>query len=54
MQEANSTFNEMTGKGIVPDSIVYNILMRVHVKMGNIEEVYKLQSDMEKRGIAPI
>ena len=42
MHEANSIFIKMTAKHIAPNSVVYGIFMGEYVKIGYMEEAYKI------------
>lgn len=51
MIEAKQVFDDMLNKGITPDSVSYDILIRGYHNQGNGAAISGLHDEMRKRGI---
>jgi pentatricopeptide repeat protein len=50
-EEAGDMIKEMEEKGIVPDSITYNILINSYCRSGNAKKAFSLHDEMLRKGI---
>ena len=51
VQQARKFFDEMIGKGILPDEILCICLLRKYYELGNMDEATELQNEMVERGL---
>ncbi|KAJ6707762.1 hypothetical protein OIU85_028070, partial [Salix viminalis] len=53
MDEADGIIKEMNEKGLVPDSITYNILINGYCRCGNVKKAFTLHDEMISKGVQP-
>ncbi|KAG6391785.1 hypothetical protein SASPL_149545 [Salvia splendens] len=53
METARWAFDQMVGKGLTPDAVIYTIIMNGYCRANRLQEAFDLLSDMKARGMNP-